>query len=154
MRIWSTILGILFVLVSLGCGPTKPVMPKKTFETYVRASQKKDTAAMKTLLSTGTLAMHEQEAQAQGITVDELLGRESAFSGSQKTIEYRDEKIDGDKATLQVKSSSGWETWPFVRENGDWKIDKRGMAEQIEREVEEQNRLVDELINGASTPAF
>lgn len=154
MRIWSTILGVLFVLGSLACGPSKPVMPKKTFETYVRASQKKDTAAMKTLLSTQTLAMHEQEAKAQGITLDELLTRESTVAETQRTIEYRDERIDGDKATLQVRSSSGWETWPFVRENGDWKIDKAGMADQIEREIEEQNRQIDALINGASTPAF
>ena len=154
MRIWSIILAFLLLPLSFSCGPSKPVMPKKTFETYIRASQKKDVAAMKTLLSTGTLAMHEQEAKAQGVTLDEVLTRESVFSETQKTIEYRDEKIDGDKATLQVKSSSGWETWPFIRENGDWKIDKKGLAETIEQEIEEENRQIDALINGASTPEF
>ena len=99
--------------------------------------------------------MHEQEAQAQGVTVDDIVKRETLFGENQTTVEYRDEKIDGDTATLQVKTQYGsWETVPFVREGGVWKIDKQGYADRMIREIEEQNRQsIDDQINPA-TPSF
>ena len=77
----------------------------------------------------------EREAKAQNLTLDEILQRDTLFNASQKSVEYRDEKIDGDKATLQVKNSSGsWETVPFVREEGVWKIDKISQVNQMMHE--------------------
>ena len=108
----------------------------------------KDYSAMKVLLSAGTMKMHEQQAKAQGVTVDEIMKRESLLGESQKTVEYKDEKIEGDKATLQYKNGSRWETMPFVKEDGVWKIDKQGYAQQIDKDFDERNKAVDDLING------
>ena len=136
-----------------GCGQQKPATPLETFKTYVKAYKQKDMATMKLLLSDATLKMHEREAKAQGTTVDDILKRETMIGEAQKAVEYRDEKIEGDKATLQIKNVFGsWETLPFVREDGVWKIDKQGYANQMIQEIEENNKKLDDVINGVSTP--
>ncbi len=103
--------------------------PTATLKTYFEALQKKDAAGLKKTLSKGTLDMFEQFAKAQKPpkTLDEALqtGLASATAGdSNKMPETRNEKIDGEKATLEVKNdkSGAWETVPFVKEDGDWKI--------------------------------
>lgn len=151
MRIWSAILLISAVLIVGSCGESKPATPLETFKTYTKAIKAKDTTTMKLLLSNATMKMHEQEAKAQGVTVDDIVKRETLFSESQKTVEFRNEKIEGDKATLQVKTSYGsWETVPFVREDGVWKIDKQGYAEQMIKDMDESNRALDNLINNSN----
>ena len=108
----------------------------------------KDTTTMKLLLSSETIKMHEQEAKAMGTTVDEIVKRESIFSEGQKVVELRNEKIDGDRARLEVKNSMGiWETIYFIRELGEWKIDKKAYADELLKEIEEENRQMDEEMN-------
>jgi hypothetical protein len=138
----------------VGCGQPKPATPLETFKTYAKAFKQKDTATMKILLSDATLKMHEQEAKAQNTTVDEILKRETMIGEAQRSVEYRDEKIEGEKATLQIKNVYGsWETLPFVREDGVWKIDKQGYAEQMIRDIEnQQNQKFDELRDFNSQP--
>lgn len=110
---------------------------------------------MKVLLSDATIKMHEQEAKSQGVTVDDIVKRETLFSEGQTTVEYRNEKIEGNKATLQVKTAYGsWETVPFVLEDGVWKIDKQGYADQMLRDMDESNRRLDEMINSNMQPPF
>ena len=152
MRIWSRILIISLISFAVSCATSEPVSPLQTFKTYTKAIKAKDITTMKLLLSNATIKMHEKEAKAQGVNVDDIVKRETLFNENQKSVEYRDEKIDGEKATLQVKNSYGsWETVPFVREDGDWKIDKQGYADQQIKAVEdEQNRKFDDLINGTS----
>jgi hypothetical protein len=135
MRFRLRILIFAFAVLPIAC-EQKPATPLETFKTYTKAIKKKDTAAMKLLLSDATLKMDEQEAKAQGISVDDVMKRETLFLENQRSVEYRDEKIDGDKATLQVKNSFGsWETVPFVREDGVWKIDKQGYANQMMQDI-------------------
>jgi hypothetical protein len=70
----------------------------------------------------------------------------------QTTVEYKDEKIEGDKATLKVKTSYGtWETLPFVKEDGVWKIDKAGYANKMMEEMDNSQRQLDQLINGGAS---
>ena len=157
MHIWSRLLLLsLSVGLLLACGEQKPATPLETFKTYAKAFKQKDTATMKLLLSNATLKMHEQEARAQGTSVDDILDRETMIGENQRSIEYRDEKIEGDRATLQVKNIYGaWENLPFVREDGDWKIDKQGYAEQIIQDIEnQQDQKFDELRGlGSQSPA-
>ena len=42
----------------------------------------------------------------------------------EKMPETRNEKIDGETATLEVKNekTDKWDTLPFVKENSEWKI--------------------------------
>jgi len=103
---------------------------------------------MKLLLSSETLKMHEQEAKAMGMTVDDIVKQESLVTEDQTAVEYRNEKIDGERATLEVKDPyRNWQTVHFVFENGQWKIDKKGAADQLLKEIEEENRLTDEQMN-------
>jgi hypothetical protein len=156
MHIWSRLLLFSLAASLLGCGEQKPATPLETFKTYAKAAKQKDTATMKLLLSDATLKMHEQEAKAQGTSVDDILTRETMIGENQRSIEYRDEKVEGDRATLQVKNVYGsWENLPFVREDGVWKIDKQGYAEQIIRDIEnQQDQKFDELRGiGSQSPA-
>jgi hypothetical protein len=151
MRIWSITLIFSLALFGISCGETQPASPVETFKTYTKAIKKKDLTTMKLLLSRETIKMHDQEAKAQGVTVDDIVKRETLVSEGQTTVEYRNEKIDGDKATLEYKTSYGtWETMPFVREDGVWKIDKKGFADQMLKDMDESNRKLDELINSAT----
>jgi len=146
----------LFCLLALvvGCGGRQePASPLQTFKTYTKALKQKDTATMKLLLSNGTIKMHEQEAKAQHVSLDEIIKRETLVSPDQTTVEYKDEKIDGDKATLQVKNSyGGWETVPFVKEDGVWKIDKKSYADEIQNEIDQNDKKMDDLINQGHQP--
>ncbi|CAN5364032.1 hypothetical protein BH10ACI2_BH10ACI2_06650 [soil metagenome] len=152
MRIWSRILIVSIALFIVSCGEQKPATPTETFQTYAKAIKKKDITTMKLLLSNATIKMHEQEAKAQGTTVDDIVKRETLFTESQKKVEYRNEKIDGDKASLEVKNSYDvWENLPFVREDGVWKIDKKSFADQMIKDMDENNRKLDELINSNSS---
>jgi hypothetical protein len=156
MRIWPAILLFSLVTLSAACfGTRQPATPLETFKTYVKAFKQKDTTTMKLLLSNATIKMHEQEAKAQGVTVDEIVKRETLFNETQRSIEYRNERTDGDKATLEIKNSYGsWETVPFVREDGVWKIDKKGYADQMMQDVEDNDRKFDELINANRPPTY
>lgn len=154
MGIWSRIMVVFLAAGMFACGGERSsATPVDTFKTYIKAIKQKDTKAMKVLLSNATMKMHEQQAKAQGVTVDEIIKRESLIGESQKAVDYKDEKIDGDKATLQFKNSFGtWETMPFIREDGVWKIDKQGYADQMMKDVEDKNKQMDDLINGTTTP--
>jgi hypothetical protein len=149
MRISLGILILCVVAGGLACSTeSEPPTPRKTFERYIRALKQKDTATMKLLLTDETMKMHEQEAKAMGTTVDEIVKREMIVSEGQKVVEFRNEKIDGERATLEVKNSGGiWETVYFLLERGQWKIDKKGYADRLLKEIEEENRQIDEEMN-------
>ena len=148
IRSKAIILLISLLLVGSCAGEKAPSTPLETLQTYTRAIKQKDTSTMKLLLSAETLKMHEQEAQAQNVSVDEIVKRETLFAENQKTVKFRNEKTEGDTATLEVENSFGtWETVPFVKENGEWKIDKKGYAQRLLDENEKSNKELDELIN-------
>ena len=108
---------------------------------------------MKSLLSDASIKMHEQEAKAQNLNLDDIVKRQNLFSETQTSVEHRNEKIEGDKATLEVKNSFGvWETVPFVKEEGIWKIDKQGFANQMMQEVEQNNQKLNDIINQGRQP--
>lgn len=99
--------------------------PTATLKAFYDATQKKDAEGIKKTLSKGTIEMLEGFAKAQNKTLDDTLkeGLTKDTSG-EKLPESRNEKIDGDKATLEVKNdkTGQWETVPFVKEDGMWKI--------------------------------
>lgn len=93
--------------MGLGCaGEQKPATPLETFKTYTKAQKKKDTTTMKLLLSAETLKAHEQEAKVMGVTVDDIVKREAIVGETQTSVEFRNEKIDGERATLEVKNAA------------------------------------------------
>ena len=108
---------------------------------------------MKLLLSSESIRMHEQEAKSQNLTLDDVVKRETLFSEGQKVVEFRNERIDGERATLEVKNSFGtWETVPFVREDNEWKIDKKGYADQLQQDVDQGVQQMEDFINQGKQP--
>ena len=140
MKTLSAILIIATALIAAGCsGEKAPATPVETFKTYIKAMKAKDITTMKLLLSNDTIKMHEQQAKAQGVTLDDIVKRETLVADGQERVEFRNEKIDGQKATVEIKNSYGeWETLPFVFEDDSWKIDKKGYADNFMQNIEQQ----------------
>ena len=148
----SLLLSIAFFSASCA-GEKRPDTPLESFKAYVNAAKQKNTTRMKLLLSAESIKMHEQEAKAQNVTLDDIVRRETLFTEGQKTVEFRNEKIEGEKATLEVKNSFGsWEIVPFVREDNEWKIDKKGYVDRLMQDIEQNNQQVDDLINQGKEP--
>ena len=154
MRFYFKFIILIAAIFFLACGgESKPSTPLETLKAYTTAIKKKDTTTMKLLLSKDSIKMAEQEAKAQNVTLDEVVKRETLFNESQSTVEFRNEKIDGDKATIEMKDSfSSWNTVPFVREEGSWKIDKQGVANQMMQDFEQNNKRLDDIINQGRQP--
>ena len=92
--------------------------------------------------------MAEQEARAQNVTLDEIVKRETLFNETQSRVLFRNEKIDGERATIEMMDSfDSWSVVQFVREEGVWKIDKQGFANQMMQEFERKNEELDNMIN-------
>lgn len=108
---------------------------------------------MKRLLSQETLKIHEQEAKAQNINVDDVVKRDSLFAENQTTAEFRNEITEDDKATIEMKDSMGiWNKIHFIKEDGVWKIDRRSLIDEVEKISEESNDKLDQIINQGRQP--
>lgn len=127
----STVLAALALAIALSGVACNRLgsSPSATLKAYFEALQKKDATALKKTLSKGTLEMFEQFAKAQSPpkSLDEALQTglaSTTTTDANKMPETRNEKIDGEKATLEVKNdkTGAWETVPFIKEDGDWKI--------------------------------
>ncbi len=135
-------------LISCSGGEREPASPIETFKTYTKAIKQKDVETMKLLLSEATMKMNELEAQARGVSVDEVVRNETLFSEHQRTVKWRNEKINGDLATLEVENAMGqWETVPFILERGAWKIDKKGYAQRLMEEATKSSQELDSIID-------
>jgi len=141
---------ILIAAAGFACSTVhkKPLTPLETLKAYGSAYKKKDITTMKLLLSAETLKMHEQEAKVQNVTIDDIVKRENLFGENQTTAEFRNEKTEDNTATIEMKDAAGiWNTVQFVKEDGVWKIDRRGFANKIEQDVEKKNNELDQIIN-------
>jgi deoxyribodipyrimidine photolyase-like uncharacterized protein len=105
------------------CSLLNSSSPTKTFKAFYEASKKKDVAGMKKSLSKGTVDMFDKLAKEQNKSTDDMLKGLDATK-EEKMPETRNEKITGDTATLEVKNekTGKWDTLPFVKEDGEWKI--------------------------------
>ena len=149
MRFYLKIIITLLAGLLFACATDeKPLTPLETLKAYTTAIKKKDPTTMKLLLSDASIKMAEQEAKAQNVTLDDIVRRDTLFSESQTQLKYRNERMEGDKAIIEVENTFGsFDPVLFVREDGVWKIDKRAFADQMLQKMDEQNRKLDEIIN-------
>lgn len=101
--------------------------PTGAFEAYYDAIKAKDVNAVKKVFSKSMVTMMEDQAKRSNKTVDDVMaeGLKQASAEVPETMpETRNEKIDGDTATLEVKDDKKdkWETIHFVKEDGEWKL--------------------------------
>ncbi len=122
-----------FLLVGCKSNQTAANGPADILKQYVAASQRQDIAAMKSMLSKGSLDLIERSAQTQGTTTDQLLRREASVK-IKNAPETRNEKIEGETATVEVKNETNGSfdmIMPFVSENGAWKLARDKYIEEV-----------------------
>lgn len=148
------ILALSCYLMACGSSEQKEQKPIDTLQTYTQAIKKKDVAKMKALLSKGSIKMAEEQAKAQSSSVDEVILRETLFSPDQKTLKFRNEKIDGENASIEVENSFGsFDRIPFIKEDGVWKIAKEKYADEMIKQAEEdEKRMMDKINEGKDQP--
>ena len=155
MRFYRTILILSAIFLLLACQGSEPTpsTPRETLEAYTKAVKRKDTKTMKRLLSGSSLKMAEQQAKEQNVTLDEIIKNETLFTENEKRLFFRNEKIEGERAVIEVKNSfNSWDTVPFLLEEGVWKIDKQGIANQMMQQNETDNQRLDDIINQGKQP--
>lgn len=99
--------------------------PTAAYKTAYAAMKNKDIAGLKKVMPKKMLEEMDKGAKAQNKSVDDMLKALMTSSETRlpKSDESKDEKIDGDKATLQVKNEKDeWETARFVKEDDGWKF--------------------------------
>ncbi|MFV0387649.1 MAG: hypothetical protein ACK5NT_02750 [Pyrinomonadaceae bacterium] len=146
---YKIIMFVAFAALFYGCG-NKPSSstPLDTLKAYSLAAKNGDVAMMKNLISNESLKLHEEQAKARNVSVDEILKTETLFPANQKTFNFRNEKINGVNATIEVQNDFGeWETIYLVQQDGVWKIDKKGFADNIIEENDAADKKLDDLMN-------
>jgi hypothetical protein len=108
----------------IGCGRQGATVaaqssPTAAMSAYYDAAKKNDGAALKKLVSSASLKM----LQNPDVPVERVL---VAMNNKvpQTRPEIRNEKIVGDRATLEVRraETNAWDTVIFVHEEGAWKM--------------------------------
>ena len=102
---------------------TKHESPTAAITSFVAAIKAKDDAGARGALSKASVKAFELTAKNLGKSFYEVLIMEDEEE-VKNLPEMRNEKINGDKATLEVKdkNSDKWEKVPFVKEDGSWKL--------------------------------
>ncbi len=144
MKSYKIIIFVVLAAVITACQAEKRILsPTETLKAFKEASTTKDIETTKKLISKNTLALVEKSAKDQNITVDELLKKDDGVP-FQELPETRNEKINGDAATVEIKDTAvnDWATLPFVKEDGIWKI-------ALDKFVEDEQRKATEDKNNA-----
>lgn len=102
----------------------KQSTPGEAGEAFINAVKAKDKAAFKNSLSQDSLEILNLAAQKKKMTMDDLLDKEFFVHATMPAkLEQRNEKITGDKATIEMKEDNGkWSPMTFVKEAGAWKV--------------------------------
>jgi uncharacterized protein (DUF342 family) len=119
---------LTFALIALSAAACKKSVgesPGATFEAFYDSLKNKNVEAYKKTVSKKTLEILERRAKDLDRSLDEYikLDMEKPTRTLPDKLETRNEKIEGDKATLEVKNTEGgWNTVPFIKEDGQWKL--------------------------------
>ena len=124
MKKQTLFLALIVMLALAGCRSGSS--PTATFKAFFEAQQKKDVAGMKKNLSKTSLAIMEKSAKEQNKSVDDLFKEQldNPASKTDKIPETRNEKINGNEATLELhnEETNKWDMMYFAKEDGAWKI--------------------------------
>jgi hypothetical protein len=116
----SVIVALVAITMITACSK-KSQTPTEGFKAFYEAAKRKDAAALKQTIAKKLLAELEDQAKQAGKPFDEFLvdvNVPPAFP------EVRNEKIDGDKATIEVKGAAdNWRPTKLTKEDGVWKLD-------------------------------
>ena len=96
--------------------------PTEAYRTAYALREKKDIAGLKKVLSKEVIEFLEVVADADKKKLDDVIA-EMFVKPQAKTPETRNEKIKGDRASLEYLDEKGeWSVMDFVTEDGVWKM--------------------------------
>lgn len=102
--------------------PGSLATPSDAYRTAYAIRRKKDGQALKRILSKEILEFFTEMGKFEEKSLDEML-KELAEKPQASTAEVRNEKISGDRATIEYKDEKGeWKEMDFVKEGGEWKL--------------------------------
>lgn len=123
-RIALALMALLSIALIGACGSKKNSTPTEAMKNFYEAVKKKDAAAVKAMMSKESLKGLEEDAKRKNKTVDDELQLDMlATIFGDKVPEMRNEKIEGDKGSVEFKidKTEKWQTATFVKEDGEWK---------------------------------
>jgi hypothetical protein len=138
--------GLLAAVFAAGCNSTsvtrREETPTDVLKKYVEAMRKKDVETMKQTLSSNTLKLIDESARRVNMTLDDALRKEGERTLPEMP-ETRNERIEGDTATVEVKNAvtNDWDVFPFVKEEGKWKIALDKFIEDLRRKLSERTTV-------------
>ncbi|MGC2236520.1 MAG: hypothetical protein WA584_10185 [Pyrinomonadaceae bacterium] len=104
--------------------PTENNAPTITpvVKAYYDALKKKDDAALKKVLTADFIKSVEADMKDEKKT--SIAAYMAEYEVLDKPVETRNEKIEGDKASAEIKGGTyvNWTKFNFVKENGEWKF--------------------------------
>lgn len=124
MKIYQKIIITSCAFALMACGAKEAAnSPTASLKKFIEASKTKDIETIKNLLSKSTIDAIKKAADEQNTTVDEILLNDNG-TPLKELPETRNEKIENDAASVEVKNkiTGEFETIPFVKEDGVWKI--------------------------------
>jgi hypothetical protein len=128
MKIIFLIVTFTFVLTGLACRNQSAnlvnLSPAEVYKLQYEATRKKDVATIKQTVTKDSLEMMNDIAKKSGTTIEEIINKIPS-EDSTPVFEFRNEKIDGDAASVEVKTSAKniWSPVYFRKEEGVWKVD-------------------------------
>lgn len=100
--------------------------PTASFQTFYNSIKNKDANGVKSIMMKKELEEIEAEAKKKNKSLDDFIKEEMIEQVGRKIPaampETRNEKIEGDRATLEIKDGENWRTVRFAKEDGGWKI--------------------------------
>lgn len=119
------IVSLVLAFITLACSKATNSTPTGAFQTFYNAVKNGDVAAAKSIMPKKNLEEAEKEAQAKSLNFDDSLKVELKRISTRLPAtmpETRDEKIDGENATLEFKDGENWRKLSFIKEDGVWKM--------------------------------
>lgn len=111
----------LITLSIVSCGLLPNAGPTATLKIFIDGLKERQPEKVKGVLTSNSLKMLESGARQNNMTVDEFIKSGKAAPPVEVT-EYRNEKIEGDQATVEAKAGDAWDKFFLIKEDGKWKV--------------------------------
>lgn len=119
-----TSLVIALLVLTASCGKSDST-PTAAFKAFVEAAKNNDIEGVKKRVSKSYRKSFETAEKELGKPPDEMFRITARSYAELGTPEVRNEKIQGDKASLEFKvpMTGDWKTLNLVKEDGEWKLE-------------------------------
>lgn len=122
--------------------PDGELSPTDTLKEFDVATLSQDPERIKKVVTKSTIKYLEGEAKKQGMTFEQMVKQPNQMP-TVEAPETRNEKIDGNKATVEAKNRilGTYDTYPLTKEDGIWKVEFDKYLKQKMKELNEGPKL-------------